>query len=81
MARASAASGQKTARTAPDASMRIVVLTGKDSFMRVERSRQLQAALEPALACASGGSGRSALNWPHAQEWRGAARSVLEDLQ
>jgi len=46
MARASAASGQKTARTAPDASMRIVVLTGKDSFMRVERSRQLQAALE-----------------------------------
>ena len=26
--------------------MRIVVLTGKDSFMRVERSRQLQEALE-----------------------------------
>jgi hypothetical protein len=48
MARASAASGQKTARTAPDASMRIVVLTGKDSFMRVERSRQLQEALEAA---------------------------------
>ena len=30
----------------PDASMRIVVLTGKDSFLRVERSRQLQDALE-----------------------------------
>ena len=29
----------------PDASMRIVVLTGKDSFTRVERSRQLHAAL------------------------------------
>jgi DNA polymerase-3 subunit delta len=32
----------------PDASMRIVVLTGKDSFLRVERSRQLQEALEAA---------------------------------
>ena len=29
----------------PDASMRIVVLTGKDSFTRVEHSRQLHAAL------------------------------------
>ena len=48
MARAAASSGTKTARTAPDASMRIVVLTGKDSFMRVERSRQLQEALEAA---------------------------------
>jgi DNA polymerase III delta subunit len=36
----------KGTRTAPDASMRVVVLTGKDSFLRVERSRQLQEALE-----------------------------------
>ena len=33
-------------RSAPDASMRIVVLTGKDSYLRVERSQQLQKALE-----------------------------------
>lgn len=46
MARSSPA--PKASRTAPDASMRIVVLTGKDSFLRVERSRQLQEALEAA---------------------------------
>jgi DNA polymerase III delta subunit len=44
MARSTASA--KGTRTAPDASMRIVVLTGKDSFLRVERSRQLQEALE-----------------------------------
>ena len=44
MARAS--SSTKTSGTAPDASMRIVVLTGKDAYMRQERSRQLQEALE-----------------------------------
>jgi DNA polymerase III delta subunit len=44
MARSTASA--KGMRTAPDASMRIVVLTGKDSFLRVERSRQLQEALE-----------------------------------
>lgn len=46
MARAASGSGSKASRTTPDASMRIVVLTGKDSFLRVERSRQLQDALE-----------------------------------
>jgi DNA polymerase III delta subunit len=44
MARSTASA--KGTRTAPDASMRVVVLTGKDSFLRVERSRQLQEALE-----------------------------------
>jgi len=47
MARSSKAP-TSAARAAPDASMRIVVLTGKDSFLRVERSRQLQEALEAA---------------------------------
>ncbi|MFO0961705.1 MAG: DNA polymerase III subunit delta [Phycisphaerales bacterium] len=45
MARAASTSRQSGAG-APDATMRIVVLTGKDSFLRVERSRQLQEALE-----------------------------------
>ncbi len=47
MARAASSSASKSAKGGtPDASMRIVVLTGKDSFLRVERSRQLQEALE-----------------------------------
>ena len=47
MARATSSSGSKGAKGgAPDASMRIVVLTGKDSYLRVERARQLQDALE-----------------------------------
>ena len=50
MARASSSSGSKGAKGgAPDASMRIVVLTGKDSYLRVERARQLQEALEAAF--------------------------------
>ena len=50
MARAASSSAGRSAKGgAPDASMRIVVLTGKDSFLRVERSRQLQDALESAF--------------------------------
>jgi DNA polymerase-3 subunit delta len=43
-----ARSGKSAKAGAPDESMRIVVLTGKDSFLRVERTRQLADALEAA---------------------------------
>jgi len=48
MARSAAAGSRTGKQASPDASMRIVVLTGKDSFLRVERTRQLAEALEAA---------------------------------
>ena len=46
---AGSAAGARSARaTAPDASMRIIVLHGKDSYLRVERTRQVVEALRAA---------------------------------
>ncbi|MGA1266161.1 MAG: hypothetical protein ACO32J_03150, partial [Phycisphaerales bacterium] len=36
----------KAGASTPDADMRIVVLHGKDAFLRLERGRQLEAALQ-----------------------------------
>lgn len=46
MARASTSESRKGKSSAPDATMRVVVLTGKDGFLRVERTRQLAEALD-----------------------------------
>lgn len=73
MARANSTGGSKSAKSAaPDASMRIVVLTGKDSFLRVERTRQLAEALETAY----GGVDRFELDGASA-----SLSSVLDELR